>query len=810
MQGAAHPGPVHVLLRVRGRRGLRQGGVEQGVGGGRLAPGVFEPGQPAHVPQARRALQTVCAALQSVHRQAHQPVQRQVAMDLTVPPFGQPGAVGGVTALRRGAPLRRQRAAGDLLAQRRLEAIGGRAAVFKIALHLQQAAADEFVQRLAHGGQVVVVPHPGGAFGKEREGKHAQGRQAGLHLRCKVGVAALEGGGKGDVMPGQPALAGAGQFVLPVVQEVFGGDGAHVVLAGQQRNRQRVSLGGALDGIRQVGVRLALLFGFCAVRHEQRLAGLFVQPGQGVAVFGKEFLVGQPGRLLAAGEQQPGAAVGQIGRQTLDALGLGQPFLDALQHALVVVQQPQPVPLRRGAQDGLALLSFGLPGHLARRLLAVQRRQQRAAQPGGADLAGKRVGAHPLAPAPGEALGKRGRQGGLAHAARTDQGDDPMSARELVGEAVQFAVAPQQRAGRADLAAQLDAPRPAQTHLWPAGEKRQGRLPGAGGGVTHRQSNHPRVGAQAPAHLAQRLAIILPGQQAVVQRHRQVVAELVQKSAVHAQGKRDAVERQGARQVGLCAAGGMTGAQHDQTQGAARRQGEQVTIAQRLRGAVGVFQEQHRHRAVAAALDAAVTGQVQDGRAAAQCGLQRLRGGRDAPRRQALAAVFQHGANGRHFVIQPEAIPVARPAGAVHQRVGGQRHKVERSGRGGGGRARRQAQQPALHPQELAAGQRGKFPGHGVGRRVAVQQQQVVGVVLQTAQQFLAAQGGGQRQAAGKRVGLRLPQRGQLVVRRASDRWRSVIVGGQSIRVAAQGNRDGHETPPGNAYISPNIRNQYE
>ena len=96
--------------------------------------------------------------------------------------------------------------------------------------------------------------------------------------------AAFEGRQKGDVVPGQPGAAGSGQLSFPVLQKIGLADGTEVIFTGQQGNRQRVPIGGMLDGARKPGMFIQAGLGLDAVLAKQFRAGGFAQPMQGCAI----------------------------------------------------------------------------------------------------------------------------------------------------------------------------------------------------------------------------------------------------------------------------------------------------------------------------------------------------------------------------------------------------------------------------------------------------------------------------------------------------------------------------------------------
>ncbi len=508
-----------------------------------------------------------------------------------------------------------------------------------------------------------MFPHPPGPFGEEGEGENAQQRQRPLQTGRQGVKTALKRRLKGDMVFRKPGAAGVSQLILPICQEILARNRAGVVLTRQQGDGQRMPAGGLPYLAGKIGVAapgLRVTAGFGAVLEEQRHPGRLIQPAQGRLRRVQAFAA-QPGRILTAGEQQRGAAVRQVAHQAVNGFGLGGggrlrtgpgrglglPCLQGLLDAFIVVKNPQPVPLAGKLQHGGALLGGGPPRQLLGGVCAHQRAQQGGAKIGKVHPAGERVGLRPLRPAPGKALGEAGRQGGLAHAAASGDGDHLVAAGVQMGQFVQLAVAPQQRARRLDIAAQVHLPRFAQFgNVRPSGVQRQGGVPASARHVTHRQPHAGGVLGQGQARLAQGFAKGQAGQQAVVQRHGQVIAERVGVRILHAHRHGDAVQGQGARQVGLRADRGHAGAKQRHTQHAARGHVEQVAAGQRVGAAVVFFEQKDGQRANGGVFHIPMASQVQQHRAAAQSLVERLAGGRNAARFQAFAAVLQHGADG--------------------------------------------------------------------------------------------------------------------------------------------------------------------
>ncbi|MBN1874569.1 MAG: hypothetical protein JXA33_10100 [Anaerolineae bacterium] len=147
------------------------------------------------------------------------------------------------------------------------------------------------------------MPEKTARFCEEGKVQHAQGAQARL-LHCRQPpVAPVKGHCEGAVVRGQAVVLGPRQFLTPVAQEVAGRDlKAPVIFPCQQRDRQRVSLGGSGHLPRQVAPIPPLVGGARAVVQEEGGGGIHIQTGQGPVGFGEHPLPRQLRGMLAAGQ----------------------------------------------------------------------------------------------------------------------------------------------------------------------------------------------------------------------------------------------------------------------------------------------------------------------------------------------------------------------------------------------------------------------------------------------------------------------------------------------------------------------------
>ncbi|GEM_PF-5889940 len=366
--------------------------------------------------------------------------------------------------------------------------------------------------------------------------------------------------------------------------------------------------------------------------------------------------------------------------------------------------------------------------------LAQQAAQEVTAQAGGVRLPrGKAEGQDAVGPAPAEALGKGGGQGSLAHTAGTHDGDDARATPTLrpggvePGQGVELGAATAQGIGGVDFERQVHFARQAQAGGNGRRALAQGqRAPGIAGHVADGKTGGGWIlahVAQGDAGLAHGLGQGVSGQQAAVQGDGQIVAEGIGKAALHADGGRNAVLDQGTGEGGFPSLGGLAGAEHHEAQHAPVGQVGQVGTVEKVGPAVVVFQKQHGQWAGVGFDDVAVTGEVQDGGAAQQRGVQVRGSGRDTPGGEVHAALVQDAADRAQFVVDAQAVALAGTAFAVHQGVGAEDEKVQRAGRRDrfGGTVYETEERVATG-EELASVEGGVFPGDSGGGVVGVEE----------------------------------------------------------------------------------------
>ena len=112
---------------------------------------------------------------------------------------------------------------------------------------------------------------------KKRKWENAQHCQFFLQIFGEMCITALEGNGKGDMMSRQSATVRAGKFILPVTQESLHRHGTYIILPRQQRDRQRVSICGALHSERKIHMSARVFLCLHAVLKKQFHASLIAQ-----------------------------------------------------------------------------------------------------------------------------------------------------------------------------------------------------------------------------------------------------------------------------------------------------------------------------------------------------------------------------------------------------------------------------------------------------------------------------------------------------------------------------------------------------
>ena len=251
------------------------------------------------MPEPLHFRQGVGGSQQAVQRRAHQPHQGGVALfvDVVVGVVAQPGGVAGVGRLQ-GGPLCRRQPVGGRLAQRRLEAPGGRGLVAVINVNFNERAVAQLAQAAARLAALCVValiqpPQQRRAHGKEGEGDQGQGAQPRLAFWAEGIVAAAKGGGKGGVVIVQGVAAGGAQLGGPVGQEAFRRGVPLVIFAAQQGDGQGVAGRGLGYGAGQLlyGRFAAAFVGAGAAGVKQFRPGAHIHPLQQPVAAGEDALI---------------------------------------------------------------------------------------------------------------------------------------------------------------------------------------------------------------------------------------------------------------------------------------------------------------------------------------------------------------------------------------------------------------------------------------------------------------------------------------------------------------------------------------